>query len=43
MANDDNLYDGHTLKPQLSQIQEITEYKIKKAIVDRGYRIKDNI
>jgi IS5 family transposase len=43
MAVDGNAYDGHTLKPQLSQVQELTGCKIKKAIVDRGYRIKDNI
>ncbi len=43
MAVDGNAYDGHTLKPQLSQVQELTGCKIKKAIVDRGYRIKDKI
>jgi IS5 family transposase len=43
MAIDGNAYDGHTLKPQLMQVRELTGGKIKKAIVDRGYRIKGNI
>jgi len=43
MAIEGNAYDGHTLKPQLLQVRELTGGKIKKAIVDRGYRIKDNI
>jgi IS5 family transposase len=43
MAIDGNAYDGHTLKPQLMQVRELTGGKIKKAIVDRGYRIKENI
>jgi IS5 family transposase len=43
MAIDGNVYDGHTLKPQLMQVRELTGGKIKKAIVDRGYRIKGSI
>jgi len=43
MAIDGNAYDGHTLKPQLMQVRELTGGKIKKAIVDRGYRIKGKI
>jgi IS5 family transposase len=43
MAVDENAYDGHTLKPQLDQIKELTEGKIKKAIVDRGYKVKGGI
>jgi IS5 family transposase len=43
MAIDGNTYDGHTLKPQLLQVRELTGGKIKKAIVDRGYRIKGKI
>ncbi len=43
MAIDGNAYDGHTLKPQLLQVRELTGGKIKKAIVDRGYRIKGRI
>lgn len=30
MAVDGNAYDGHTLRPQLDQIKELTEGKIKK-------------
>jgi transposase, IS5 family len=43
MAIDGNAYDGHTLMPQLMQVRELTGGKIKKAIVDRGYRIKGSI
>ena len=43
MAVDGNMYDGHTLEPQLDQVKELTGGKIKKAIVDRGYRIKGGI
>ncbi len=43
MAIEGNAYDGHTLKPQLLQVRELTGGKIKKAIVDRGYRVKGKI
>ena len=43
MAIEGNVYDGHTLKPQLLQVRELTRGIIKKAIVDRGYRIKGKI
>ncbi len=43
MAIEGNFYDGHTIKPQLLQVRELTGGIIKKAIVDRGYRIKGNI
>jgi len=43
MAIDGNAYDGHTLKPQLMQVRELTGGKIKNAIVDRGYRIKGKV
>jgi len=36
-----NAYDGHTLKPQLEQIMELTGGKIKKAIVDRAIKSKE--
>lgn len=36
-------YDGHTLKPQLMHVRELSGAKIKKASVDRGYRIKGKI
>jgi transposase, IS5 family len=38
MAIEGNAFDGHTLKPQLEQVREFTKGKIKKAIVDRGYK-----
>ena len=43
MAIEGNAYDGHTLKPQLKQVRELTGGRIRKAIVDRGYRIKGKI
>ena len=43
MAIEGNTFDGHTLKPQLDQVKELTGGKIKKAIVDRGYKGKDKI
>jgi len=43
MAVKGNAYDGHTLKPQLEQVKELTGGKIKKAIVDGGYKIKGGI
>ncbi len=43
MAIEGNAFDGHTLKPQLDQVKELTGGKIKKAIVDRGYKGKEKI
>jgi transposase, IS5 family len=43
MAIEGNIYDGRTLKPQLEQVTELTEGKIKKAIVDKGYKVKGGI
>jgi len=43
MAVEGNVYDGHTLKPQLEQVTDLTGGNIKKAIVDRGYKIKGGI
>ena len=43
MAIEGNAYDGHTLKPQLEQVKELTGGKIRKAIVDKGYQIKEGI
>lgn len=43
MAFEENIYDGHTLEPQLKQVQNLTGGTIKKAIVDRGYKIKGQI
>jgi len=43
MAVEGNIYDGRTLKPQLDQVIELTGGKIKKAIVDKGYKVKGGI
>jgi transposase, IS5 family len=43
MAVEGNAYDGHTLKPQIDQVKDLTGGKIKKAIVDRGYKVKGGI
>jgi IS5 family transposase len=43
MAVEGNSYDGHTLKPLLEQIKELIGGKIKKAIVDKGYKVKGGI
>jgi IS5 family transposase len=43
MAIEGNVFDGHTLEPQLDQVKELTGGKIKRAIVDRGYRGSDKI
>jgi len=40
MAIEGNIYDGRTLKPQLDQVMELTEGRIKKAIVDECYKVK---
>ncbi len=38
MAIEGNAFDGHTLAPQLAQVRQYTGGKIRKAIVDRGYK-----
>lgn len=43
MAIEGNIYDGRTLKPQLDQVEELIGAKVKKAIVDRGYKVKGGI
>ena len=43
MAIDGNAYDWHTLEPQLEQIKDFTGGKIKKAIIDKGYKVKGGI
>jgi transposase, IS5 family len=43
LAIEGNLFDGHTLEPQLDQVRECTNGKIRKVIVDRGYRGKQKI
>jgi IS5 family transposase len=43
LAFEKNPYDGHTLKPQLAQVQELTGRDPRYAIVDRGYRGQNKI
>jgi IS5 family transposase len=43
MAIEGNAFDGHTLAPQLAQVRQFTNGKIKKAIVDRGYKGQTHI
>jgi IS5 family transposase len=43
MAIDGNVYDGRTLKPQLDQVKELTDGKIRKVIVDKGYKVPGGI
>ena len=38
MAFEGNLYDGHTLEPQLEQVSHLTGRLPKLAVVDRGYK-----
>ena len=43
MAIEVNIYDGRTLKPQLEQVEDLTDGKVKKAIVDKGYKVPGGI
>ena len=43
MAIEGNIYDGRTLKPQLKQVEDLTVGKVKKAIVDKGYKVPGSI
>jgi len=43
MAIEGNAYDGHTLNRNWEQVKELTGGKIKKAIVDKGYKVKGGI
>lgn len=43
MAVEGNTYDGRTLAPQLDQVKELTGVKVKRAIVDRGYKVKGSL
>jgi IS5 family transposase len=38
IAFEKNPFDGHTLEPQLQQVNELTGFMPRYAIVDRGYR-----
>ncbi len=43
MAFEDNLYDGHTLEPQLDQVSDLMGRLPKVALVDRGYKERKTI
>jgi len=43
MAFEENLYDGHTLEPQLTQIKDLLGRLPETALVDRGYRGRKHI
>jgi IS5 family transposase len=43
MAIEGNIYDGRTLKPQLAQVKDMTDGKVKKVIVDKGYKVPGGI
>jgi len=43
MAFEGNPYDGHTLLPQLEQVEELLGRLPKTALVDRGYKWKKEI
>jgi len=43
MAIEGNIYDWRTLKPQLDQVKELTGEKIRKVIVDKGYKVPGGI
>ena len=43
MAIEGNAYEGHTLKPQLDQVKELTGAKNRKAIVDKGCHVRGAI
>lgn len=43
LAFENNPFDGHTLLPQLEQVEELTGLQPRYAIVDRGYRGQNQI
>ncbi len=43
MAFEENLYDGHTLEPQLTQVNEMLGHLPQTALVDRGYKGRKDI
>ncbi len=43
IAFEDNPFDGHTLEPQLAQVEELAGFMPRYAIVDRGYRGQNQI
>ena len=43
LAFEDNIYDGHAIEPQLQQVEELTGYLPKYAIVDRGCKGRKSV
>lgn len=43
LAFEGNPFDGHTLKPQIEQVKELTGIAPRYAIVDRGYKGQNQI
>ena len=43
MAIEGNVYDGRSLRPQLEQVKELTEGKIRKVIIDKDYKVPGGI
>jgi len=43
VAHEENLYDGDALRPALEQVRTITDQQPAKAIVDRGYRGRNEV
>ncbi|HUV00562.1 MAG TPA: IS5 family transposase [Bacteroidales bacterium] len=43
MAFEDNIYDGHTIEPQLAQVEDLLGRLHETALVDRGCKGRKNI
>lgn len=43
LAFNENVYDADTLEPQLEQVERVAGYQPKVAIVDRGFRGKNQV
>ncbi|MFA5818701.1 MAG: hypothetical protein WC854_05430 [Bacteroidales bacterium] len=43
MAFEDNIYDGHTLEPQLTQVEDLLGGLPETALVDRGCKGRESI
>jgi IS5 family transposase len=41
-AHHGNPYDGHTLKPMISQTRQLTSLEVEQIFVDKGYRGSEN-
>ena len=43
MAFEDNIYDGHTIEPQLAQVEDLLGRLPETALVDRGCKGRKSI